>query len=167
MAFLTNGLVFVRGICASKGTSEIWLKVLAAAEHKVVPSAVERSTGMLTGSGESATPDIAVRTTRNVSRVFASWEYILRVRPTVNGGTGLYIPTEDDSGGVDSVVGGEWIAYDASVRADTSRGGLDIRVLLSVWLLVKKLLCRHLFDKWPGETSILSLRLDAENIREI
>ena len=54
------------------------------------------------------------------------------MRPRVNGGTGLYIPTEDEGASVGSVLGSEWIANDASVRTDASRGGPDLRVLLRV-----------------------------------
>jgi hypothetical protein len=90
------------------------------------------------------------------------------VRLRVNGGTGLYIPTEDEGGGVDSVLECEWIAYDVSVRTDASWGGPGLRVLLRVWLSVKKLLCRHLLDKWLCGTTILSfLRFDVKNIREM
>jgi hypothetical protein len=49
--------------------------VLAEAAQSVVPTAVEINIGRVVGNGESATLDIAVRTTRTVSLDLASWEY--------------------------------------------------------------------------------------------
>lgn len=72
IAFLTSGRVRVRIICASNGTSEIWLKVFAEAEHSAVPKAVESKTGIVAGRGDSATPDMAVKTTRIDSRALES-----------------------------------------------------------------------------------------------
>ena len=50
------------------------MKVFAAAEHKDVPTAVEKRMGIVVGRGDKSTPDIAVRTTRIVSRLLASCE---------------------------------------------------------------------------------------------
>ena len=68
MTLRTSGRFLVRVICASKGTSWIWLKVLAEAEQSAVPKAVDRRTGTDAGRGERATPDMAVRTTRTDRR---------------------------------------------------------------------------------------------------
>lgn len=72
-ARLTSGRILVRAICASNGTSCSWFSVFADAEHSTVPSAVESRIGRVVGNGESATPDIEVRTTRMVRFDFASW----------------------------------------------------------------------------------------------
>src|SRR5258708_4164188 len=73
MARRTSGLDLVLAICASHRASCRWLRVLAGAEPRAVATAVDKRTGRVGGVGESATPDMAVRTTRTVSVDFESW----------------------------------------------------------------------------------------------
>jgi len=81
MARRTSGLDLVLAICASNGTSWSWLRVLAEAEQRAVPSAVDKRTGRVAGDGERATPDMAERTTRTESFDFDSWRYESSKRP--------------------------------------------------------------------------------------
>jgi hypothetical protein len=50
------------------------LSAFAEALQRRVPSAVESSTGTVVGRGESATPDIATSTLKEVRRAFESCE---------------------------------------------------------------------------------------------
>jgi len=72
IALRQRGRFRVLAIWASNGTSCIWMRELAEAEQRAVPTAVERRMGTVVGRGESATPDIAVRTLRTVRRDFES-----------------------------------------------------------------------------------------------
>lgn len=73
IALRTSGLMRVRAIWASKGISWSWFNAFADAQHIAVPMAVDNKIGTVVGKGDSATPDIAVRTTRKLSRVLDSW----------------------------------------------------------------------------------------------
>lgn len=74
IARLTSGRPLVLAICISNGTSCNWFNVLADAEHNAVPIAAESRTGTVTGRGDSATLDMAVRVMRTVRRDLDNWE---------------------------------------------------------------------------------------------
>lgn len=46
--------------------------MFAEVEHRAVPTAVDKRIGTVAGSGDKATPDIAVKTTKIVKRDLAS-----------------------------------------------------------------------------------------------
>jgi hypothetical protein len=73
------------------------LRVFADAAHNAVPTAVARRVGTVAGKGETATPAMEVKTTRNVSLDLDSWVYIFGKVEAVRAGEGRY--AESGTGG--------------------------------------------------------------------
>jgi hypothetical protein len=65
------------------------LRVFADAEHNAVPIAVDSKIGTVVGSGDNATPVIAVSTMRKVRRDFESCAYTFSRRVGVRISAGL------------------------------------------------------------------------------